>query len=348
MVYPEWYLVERETEKTIKKLTTLEELRFYLGNSDEYIRRLAILRMNELKLKDAIQYLEELLDDHLENTKNKELAAWTIKAISMKWNIDLFINHRLLNRYTGDENLEQIAGVHIVGSPYAFKFSFSKTLINSELQQENDNMFRNQDINFQVRFPAKDWILAWYHEFLSAGKQLLIKLPSIMLKYLIALMVLLYTTIFIKLPKKIYKIASMCFATYRHKKDIQKKHGNYYDGSYVKKMRLTYSARTIFSRFLYVLSSPVRFFARHKSLIFFTMVAAYCFLTFTNTGRALAVQYLGFDLVDVQYKYLHLDMEKMQKYLKNSALQVLDYAWEELSDIGKWLSMKFRQEIGGI
>jgi hypothetical protein len=244
--------------------------------------------------------------------------------------------------------LEQITGVHIAGSPYSFKFSFSKTLINSELQQENDNMFRNQDINFQVRFPTKDWILAWYHEFLSSGKLLLINLPSIMLKYLIALMVLLYTAIFIKMPKKIYKIAFLSFAAYRQKKGIRKKHENYYDGNYVKKTRLTYSVRTTLGRLLYILLSPVRFVACHKSLIFFMLATGYCFLAFTNTGRALAVEYLGFDLVDLQYKYLHLDMEKTQKYLKRGAIQVLDYAWEELSDIGKWLSMKFRQEIGGI
>jgi hypothetical protein len=102
-VYPEWYKIEKETEKTISKLSSLRELSFYLRNPDEYIRRLAIIRIADIKLKDAIEILKETLDDRVESQINKELAAWAIKVISHKWDIDLFISHKLLNKYSGSE-----------------------------------------------------------------------------------------------------------------------------------------------------------------------------------------------------------------------------------------------------
>jgi len=50
---PEWYRSERDTEKTIQKLNQIKELDYYLSNPDEYIRRLAILRLRSLPAKET-------------------------------------------------------------------------------------------------------------------------------------------------------------------------------------------------------------------------------------------------------------------------------------------------------
>lgn len=95
---PQWYKVERETEKIISKLSTIPEIAFYLKNPNEYIRRLAILRLSQLRLKDSINVLNEILEDPLENQNNKELSAWVIKLVSSKWNIDLLLNSKQINK----------------------------------------------------------------------------------------------------------------------------------------------------------------------------------------------------------------------------------------------------------
>ena len=114
--YPEWFKLERGTEKTVNRLSRIEELRFYLRSPDQYFRRLAILRINQLRLKDGISYLEEMLDNDLESELNKKLAAWTIKSICLKWNVDLFISNRLFYQFSGKEQYDEMYSINIEDS----------------------------------------------------------------------------------------------------------------------------------------------------------------------------------------------------------------------------------------
>lgn len=180
--YPEWYRVEKDTEKIIKKLTTIKELIPYLNNSDEYIRRLSILRINDLRLKDSVVALKELLDDPLEITANKELAAWTIKVIINHWNTDLFITNKYLNNYSGKERYEDICKVNIKDTLPSLRFDFTSSMLNSELSIESNDIRSSKEIDFDLPFSVKEWFLQYSQDILSDLKALLIKLPFLMIK----------------------------------------------------------------------------------------------------------------------------------------------------------------------
>jgi hypothetical protein len=50
---PDWYLIDREAEKTLEKLNSARELDYYINSADEYLRRLAVLRLKKLGLKES-------------------------------------------------------------------------------------------------------------------------------------------------------------------------------------------------------------------------------------------------------------------------------------------------------
>ncbi len=180
--YPEWYRIEKDTDKIIKKLTTIKELIPYLNNSDEYIRRLSILRINDLRLKDAVVALKELLDDPLETITNKELAAWTIKVIINHWNTDLFITNKYLNNYSGKERYEDVCKVNIKDTLPSLRFDFTSSMLNSELSIESNDIRSSKDTDFDLPFSVKEWFLQYSQDILSDLKTLLIKLPFIIFK----------------------------------------------------------------------------------------------------------------------------------------------------------------------
>jgi len=194
--YPEWYRIEKDTEKIIKKLTTIKELIPYLNNSDEYIRRLSILRINDIRLKDSVVALKELLDDPLETIANKELAAWTIKVIINHWNTDLFITNKYLNNYSGKERYEDICKVNIKDTLPSLRFDFTSSMLNSELNIENNDIRSSKDIDFDLPFSVKEWFLQYSQDILSDLKALLVKLPFLMFKGLKYVVVFIFGGLF--------------------------------------------------------------------------------------------------------------------------------------------------------
>ena len=123
--YPEWFRVEKDTFKIISYLTSVKELSFYLRSSDPYIRRLAILRVGALQIKEGISHLTEIIENHSELETNRELSAWALKTISLKWNDNLYVNNRLLTHYTGKETLEEVSRCISINLPnYNFSFGF--------------------------------------------------------------------------------------------------------------------------------------------------------------------------------------------------------------------------------
>lgn len=349
--YPDWYKIERDTEKIIKKLNTTKELISYLSNSDEHIRRLSIIRINELKLKDSIVSLKELLDDPLETSKNKELAAWTIKAISNHWDTDLFITNKLLNNYSGNEKYEDIYKVNIKDTLPSLRFDFTSSMLNSEINIENTDIRNSKDIEVDLPFSVKEWFGQYSHDILSDLKTLLIKLPLHFFrgfKYVVSLIVggLLY--IFKKFIDCMHKLKALLKAKkgkkqtqsthtsetssdvqkYAHTSqtnDFQNLRNSYndtcYENSEREKIGFTQRIKNTMLSIVYIILAPVRFIIKHKRLSLIGLVGIYCFLCFVPFGKALTYKYTGIDLMEKQAQAFYTTKE------------IVSYAWDEINEI---------------
>jgi len=198
---PDWYRIEKETGRIIRKLTSVKELDYYLKNQDEYIRRLAILRLGELKLKDSITVLKEVMDDHLENPLNKDLAAWVIKSVSIKWNIELFLSGSHLSKFTGKERYTDICKVSFQDFTPAVKFEFSSLLVDSELGLDSGNLRSSEDISFDMDFSFAKWFREYNKDILRGIRKLFIRVPVL----LFHLFKIILAAILIKVPVFIFK-----------------------------------------------------------------------------------------------------------------------------------------------
>lgn len=353
--YPSWYKVEKETEYTIKKLTTLKELMPYLRNSDEFIRRLAILRINELRLKDSIIALKELLDDSLETTKNKEFAAWTIRAISLHWNTELFITNKYLNKYSGKERYTDICKICIKDSLPSLKFNFTTSIVNSELQIENNDITNSKDMNFDLPFSVKEWFSQYSKEILQDLKLLLIKLPFLLFKFLKSAIIFSFSAlyglikVFINLVLKIkvkykenhankkiepasqeqntFEVNNYSFkGRYSEDNEIQMLRKSYdkssYDTeSYLDKPSHKKNIKNVVFNIFYVILSPVRFARNNKKIFVVILILVYCFLTFSTQGKVIMYRYTGLDLMEEQTKAF------------NTTKEILSYALAEAEDL---------------
>lgn len=350
--YPDWYRIERDTEKIIKKLTTMKEIIPYLNNSDEYIRRLSILRINELRLKDSIVGLKELLDDPLETVGNKELAAWTIKVISNHWNTDLFITNKYLNNYSGTERYEDVCKVSIKDTLPTLKFDFTSSMLNSELNMESNDIRSSKDIDIDLPFSVKEWFGQYSHDILADLKVLLIKLPLLVFKGLKYAAVFIFgglLFVFKTLIQNISKIKrsneskennepinqneySSPNTTYssqrsRSSQDIELQAlRNSFDrsameDSYEEKISLTNRVKNALLSILYVILAPIRFVIQHKKFSIVSLAVIYCFLTFFPYGKALTYKYTGLDIMDEQTKAF------------NAAKSVVAYVCDEIYTI---------------
>ncbi len=351
--YPDWYQIERDTEKIIKKLSTIKELLPYLNNSDEYIRRLSIIRVNELRLKDSIIALKELLDDPLESSENKELAAWTIKVVSDHWNTDLFITGKYLNNYSGKERYEDVFKVTIKDTLPSLRFDFTSSMLNTELNIESTDIRSSRDIEIDLPFSVKEWFGQYSQDIIADLKALLIKLPFFLFRGLrlttgFILGGLIY--IFKTLIGYIHKLKSSLIAKRQksytqndnisdptispvqkytaansHSSEFQLLRDSYnktsYENSYEEKISLAERIKRLFLSIAYIIFAPIRFIIKHKKLSLTGLAVFYCFLCFFPSGKALTYKYIGLDLMDEQAKAFYATKE------------IISYAWEEINEI---------------
>lgn len=319
--YPEWYRVERETESTINKLYTLKELGFYLRNSDEYVRRLAILRVNELKLKDSIDVLREILDDSLECTCNKELAAWTIKAISLKWDIDLYISNRLLGKYTGKERYFDIFKIIINDSIPSVKFEFNSSPLDSELQSDNNEIRSCNEIDLEMPFPFQDWFSAWQNQLLSGVKKSLENLPSKIFNSIKKVIILFFKIAIIKFPQFLYNLAIQGLKNIKFKtsrKNIVRSQTKLHKFNSINPL---YLLKRIIFNVLYIMFAPLRIILKYKKYALVLILVVYCYLTFTTSGKIMAYRYTGLDFYDIQ------------RSLIASTEDIIKCYWKEIKDV---------------
>ena len=213
--YPQWYKTEKKVEETIKKLTKLDEIEFYLNNADEFIRRLAILRIQELKLKNSIEKLKSLLDNNYESAINKKLAAWTIKSIFNKYKMQLYDDNPILNKFSGKEILDEITGVSFIDPYCENDIQIPQTLINKEIELESTDLLRTQEIAFDTSFSYNDWFKFMLKEFSSNILKNILYLPVNIIKAIVLVLIL----IFVSPVKLLFKGISSIFSKPNHEKD---------------------------------------------------------------------------------------------------------------------------------
>ncbi len=315
---PEWYIFERDTEKIIKSLTKLKELSFYLKNPDEYIRRLTILRMSELKFKDSIDVLKEIMDDPLESSSNKDLAAWTVKSDSLKWDVDLFIGNRFLNKFVGNEKLDKLFNIKIIGFSPSLNFDLKSTLIDEDIQSNSNNR-HIEDINLPMSFPYGEWRRACMKNIANTIKNLALKLPSITLSLIRRIISGILKILFFKIPhtlvspinkiSKLKRKSNSSYGAYHYQKQVS---------AHSKKVT---SIKDAFMWLLYIVFYPIRLVRRHKIFTALILVIFYSFFAYSPYGKALT------------YKYSSLDLMKIQNISLISAKSAVASIWSKLLDI---------------
>lgn len=303
---PEWYRTERETEKTIEKLNSVKELDYYLRNPDEYIRRLAILRLYKLTDKDTLYFLKELLDDPAESDENKYLAAWVLKSLSKKWVSDIFVNNSYLGKFSGHERFEELFSIKQEQSSPSVEFDFTSSISYSALKLDSDESALEKDIFFETEFDFKQWFSTFGSRLLKTSVSALCAILGFFMKLPVLLGTGIYS-LFKKLShlhirnskikvkpigraqrSKQVKQSDTSYDFYSLRKELYKKPGA---AAFIKK--------GVFQLF-YILFFPVRFALKHKLAILCLFIMFYMFLTFTDYGRAFTNKYMTIDLKEIQ------------------------------------------------
>lgn len=262
---PGWYRAERETENMIEKLNSVKDLEHYIKSSDEYIRRLAILRLKQFSAKEAVFTLKEVLDNNQESESNKYLAAWVLKSLSVKWNFDIFVSSMYLGKFNGTESYDELFRVTLDDEVPSIRFDFSTCPSHSAFKLEAAESLRSGDIQIKTGFDFRQW-------FPALGLGLLKKSGSII------------AFIFRKRPAK---PSHDYHSIYR---EVYKKPG------------FMASIKKGLFNMLYLLFFPLRFVFKHKLAVLFSLAALYVMFAFTDYGRAFTNKYTGVDLRDFQKK----------------------------------------------
>lgn len=159
---PEWYQMELQTQKTMLKLSRVHELEFYLNHPDEYIRHQAILRLGQLRNREALAPLNKIIDDPLEITINREMAAWVLKSTGLMGNDDYFIGNHYLDHYTGNEKLRDFYYPTFTEGRTNPEYHFKSSGIEAMMSEET-LLIRAESLEEKadLPFPLNQWFKTW-------------------------------------------------------------------------------------------------------------------------------------------------------------------------------------------
>lgn len=287
---PDWYKAERESGKTIERLTDTKELVFYLENPDPFIRRLAILRTGELKQKGSYTLLHDILDDNLETEENRELAALLMQKLNQELKLGFFISNSYLSHFTGNEDVDALLKIAIIDTFPDIRFHFENALIESQLNMDNEFLKSNVDEKVDVLpFTYKDWLSHCFSGIFTDIKRGIKNLSMTML-----------TALFIKGPRKILlRLASLLKSLkVHHKAHAQHQVEKAPQESYVKPVThhrrkikvyhppLASRIKSMIRYFFNVLFIPFRIFYHFKWVILITLLVLYGILSFTQPGKS--------------------------------------------------------------
>lgn len=327
---PEWYRSERETELIIEKLHSVKELDYYLRNPDEYIRRLAILRLHKLTDKDSVYILKELLDDPVESEENKYLAAWVLKSITKKRVSDIFLSNRYFGAFSGNESFEELFIIKQENLSPSVEFDFTSSLSYSDIQLDSDETVLERDAFFELDFDFKQWFSTFGSRLVKTSLTTLctvpvfiIKLPVFLCRNIHAFFIKHSNIRHSKLKNPEIKNSEIKNSKIKHSKVHRKKEVKV---KYEEHVFFDFIKKCVFNIF-YILFFPLRFALKHKLAIFCTLLVTYMLLAFTDYGRAFTNKYLAIDLKEVQ----NSTIQKVKNY---SAYALSEF--NRLSGINEW------------
>ncbi len=305
---PEWYRNERETEKIIEKLHSVKELNYYLRNPDEYIRRLAILRLQKLNEKDCVHILKEVIDDPVESDENKYLAAWALKSIATKWIGDNFISNKYVNAFDGSESFKELFSIKQEEFCPSIRFDFTSSHSYVNIQLDHEETILEKDAFFESDFDLKKWFSTFGSRLLKNSLAALYAVPVFIVR-----LPLLVSRAFCSFLKK----RSTHPKIHRRKGERKKFKMNTFFDSF---------KRFVFNIF-YILFFPFRFARKHKLAIICILLITYSLLTFTDYGRAFTNKYWSVDLIKVQNNTI----QKVKNYYAYALNE-----FNRLSGINEW------------
>ncbi len=355
--FPEWYLSEKEAEDTIKNLNTLKELSYYLKNNDEYIRRIAILRIQELKLKDAVDLLMGNLDDLMESSLNKTLAAWTIKSICLKWNKEIILFNKLLYNFTGKESFDDLYSIVLSDNLSSIKFRFSESIIDSNLFFQSEDSKPMEDTNIDTKFPINEWCAQlsknFFSEFKVNFKKLIMKsfeMGKLFLVFIlnafkfICLAINKYVfynffALLLFIGKSIVSVFPNMFKYIKGRKFNKSSSSsmpitkyNYQNNSIYKSRKISlltaikwvYTVvKNIVYNLFYIVFLPFRIIYRKKIVAVGFFIAFCIFISFTSSGKTFNSRYLHVDIIEVEDK------------VSSIAMNIFDYGSEKFNNFKK-------------
>ncbi len=159
--FPAWYSAERETEKTIQKLKSLKELDYYLQNPDEFIRRLAILRIQKVSTKEAVYILKDIIDSPAETSGNKYISEWILSSLLKGKDDVLLMGSRYANKLTGSERYDELFPVISEKTSGSVNFNFDSSPSHSALILDEEDTVFERDVYFESEFDFGQWLRAF-------------------------------------------------------------------------------------------------------------------------------------------------------------------------------------------
>lgn len=288
---PSWYLTEKDTASTIQKLTGIQELVFYLENPDAFIRRLAIIRTGQLKRKESYTLLMGILEDKLETEENHRLAAHLMSRLNDELNLGFFVNHPYLAGFPNSEETDDYLNIRIIDTLPDIKLNFEGSLIESQLNFDNEFIKSNIDESYAVTpFSLNDWLHHVSARFLLNLKKGIRNISSI-----------LFTSLFIKGPKLIFSFLASLPKRIATRKEAPVKSNigkpvkilRVKSVTYTRKRPETYrlplglKIKGLIRGMLNVVFMPFRVLFRLKWVILIFLVTIYGLLSFTTPGKSL-------------------------------------------------------------
>lgn len=323
--------MERETEKTIQKLKTIKELDYYLQNSNEFIRRLAILRLRELAPKEAVYTLKDLLDSPAETLGNKYLCGWILKSILKGSNNFLFIGSYYGSELNGSERYDELFPVISGITHGAVNLNFGSSPSYSVFNLDNEDTVLERDVYFESGFDMGQWLKSFAASAAANLRNSILSIPAVAGRFLKNYITHLS-------ERKKYKQLKSRASTEPGKSGGQYPTADSYyslrKALYKKQSFFTHIKKGVFQLF-YGLFFPIRFIRRHKLITLIMLFTAYLLLANTDYGRAFTAKYFRLDLKTTQTIALQ-KLEVCSTYLSDG--------FNRLTGMDEWSKKKNNRE----
>jgi hypothetical protein len=309
---PEWYSTERETEKTIQKLNSIKELDYYLQNPDEFIRRLAILRLQKISAKEAAYILKDILDSPSETPRNKYISGWILNSLLKGKDDVLLMGSRYAGNLTGSERFDELFPIISEKFHGSVNFNFDSSPMHSAFTLDKEDAVLERDVYFESEFDYGQWFKSFVVYAFANLRKTVLAVPSFMGRVLRNFITRLSER---KKNKKHLKAERAKISEVQNGQGFASKDpGNVRSGKrnrrpdppadscyslrnelYKKQSFFTFVKKGAFQVF-YGLFFPIRFVRRHKLLTFTMILTVYLLLANTDPGRAFTSKYFRLDL----------------------------------------------------